>query len=88
MVRLLDEEWVLVTNNADDYLDLAARAEVHPGLIFLPLGSAAACADDLARAISHIVDGATHKGETTADAMTNRVVDLRDGEIIDYPWPE
>jgi predicted nuclease of predicted toxin-antitoxin system len=37
---LLNEGWILVTNNAGDFLKLAERAEVHPGLVFIELGSA------------------------------------------------
>lgn len=35
----LEEDRVLVTNNARDFLLLAEEEGLHPGLVFLPLGS-------------------------------------------------
>lgn len=37
---VFDEGWVLVTNNAGDFLELAASASRHAGLVFIELGSA------------------------------------------------
>jgi hypothetical protein len=37
---VLDEAWVLVANNAGDFLELAESAGLHPGLVFIELGSA------------------------------------------------
>lgn len=88
MTLLLEEEWTLVTNNADDFLDLAEREGVHSGLVFLPLGSAAQSSAHLARCISHVVSAAARAGETPGAYMTNRVIDVRDdGEVDDYCWP-
>ena len=33
--RILEEELILVTNNRDDFLELVAGVELHPGLIVL-----------------------------------------------------
>jgi predicted nuclease of predicted toxin-antitoxin system len=34
-----EEDRVLVTNNSKDFLALARREGLHPGLVFLPLGT-------------------------------------------------
>lgn len=51
---LLDEGWVLVTNNAGDFLKLAKAAGLHPGLVFVELGAAQTEREWLAAAIAHI----------------------------------
>ena len=85
---LLDEEWVLVTNNAGDFLKLADTAGLHSGLVFIELGSAAAEAAWLSAAISHIEARAADENETTDEFMVNRVVEVDDGgDCNDYPWP-
>lgn len=85
---LLDEAWILVTNNAGDFLKLAARAGLHAGLVFIELGSARIERDWLAAAITHIERRATEAEETAERFMVNRVVDVDDkGACSDYEWP-
>src|SRR4051794_41145603 len=62
---LLDEGWVLVTNNAGDFLELAVRAELHPGVVFIELGSAQMEREWLAVAITHIEQTAAANDEPT-----------------------
>lgn len=85
---LLDEGWVLVTNNAGDFLKLADRAGLHPGLVFIELGSAQMERHWLAAAIAHIERQATAAEEATAQFMVNRVVEVDvDGACSDFEWP-
>jgi predicted nuclease of predicted toxin-antitoxin system len=85
---LLEEEWVLVTNNAGDFLKLVANVGLHSGLVFIELGSAAAEAQWLSAAISHIEARAADENETTEQFMVNHVVEVDDrGQCNDYPWP-
>ncbi len=85
---VLDEEWVLVTNNAGDFLKLADKAGLHAGLVFIELGSAAAEAEWLSAAITHIEARAADENESTDEFMVNRVVAVDDGGgCNDYAWP-
>lgn len=85
---LFDEEWVLVTNNAGDFLKLAVKAGLHSGLVFIELGSAAAEAEWLSAAINHIEARAAEETETAEQFMVNRVIEVDDrGYCNDYPWP-
>jgi hypothetical protein len=77
-----------VTNNAGDFLKLAERVGLHPGLIFIELGSAQMERDWLAAAIAHIKRRATEAGETPEQLMLNRVVEVDEtGACSDYEWP-
>lgn len=85
---VLDEGWVLVTNNAGDFLKLARSAGLHPGLVFIELGSAQMERDWLAVAMAHITDQAAGANESTEQFMVNRVVEVDDaGAYRDYEWP-
>lgn len=85
---VLDEGWVLVTNNAGDFLKLAESIGVHPGLIFLELGSARQERCWLAAGIVHIQHTATATTESAEQFMVNRVVEVDEfGDCSDYGWP-
>jgi predicted nuclease of predicted toxin-antitoxin system len=85
---VLDEGWVLVTNNAGDFLKLAASADLHPGLVFIELGSAQQERDSLAVGIAHIEQRASTAEESTEQFMVNRVVEVDEsGGCSDYEWP-
>ena len=85
---LLDEGWVLVTNNAGDFLKLVEHAGLHPGLVFLELGSAQKERDWLAIGIAHVEQRASAAKESTEQFMVNRVVEIDDsGACRDYEWP-
>jgi predicted nuclease of predicted toxin-antitoxin system len=49
-----DEERILATNNAADFLALAERDGPHPGLVFIPLGSGAEMRTSMRTAIAEI----------------------------------
>jgi predicted nuclease of predicted toxin-antitoxin system len=85
---LLDEGWVLVTNNAGDFLKLAETTGLHPGLVFIELGSARRERDWLAAAIASIEQEASAAKEPPEQFMVNHVVEVdADGACIDYEWP-
>ncbi len=85
---LLEGEWVLVTNNAGDFLKIAKKEGVHPGLIFMEEGSIAEEQAWLAVALEHIHIRARVEGQIEAAFMLNRVIDVaRDGSCEDYAWP-
>jgi predicted nuclease of predicted toxin-antitoxin system len=85
---VLDEGWVLVTNNAGDFLRLAASAGLHPGLVFIELGPAQQERDWLAAGIAHIEQRASTAEESTEQFMVNRVVEVDEsGGCSDYEWP-
>ena len=85
---VLDEGWVLVTNNAGDFLKLAASAGLHPGLAFIELGSAQQERDWLAAGIAYIESRALAATDSTEGFMVNRVVEVdENGGCSDYEWP-
>ena len=85
---LLDDGWVLVTNNAGDFLKLAKGAGLHPGLVFVELGSAQQERVWLAAGIAHVEHRAATAEEPTEQFMVNRVVEVDDtGVCTDYEWP-
>jgi predicted nuclease of predicted toxin-antitoxin system len=85
---VLDEGWVLVTNNAGDFLKLAASAGLHPGLVFIELGSAQQERDWLAAGIAHIEQRASAAEESTEQFMVNHVVEVDEsGGCSEYEWP-
>jgi predicted nuclease of predicted toxin-antitoxin system len=85
---LLDEGWVLATNNAGDFLKLAEDAGLHPGLVFIELGSAQQERDWLGAAITHIEAGAAAAKESTEQFMVSRVVEVDEsGVCSNYEWP-
>jgi predicted nuclease of predicted toxin-antitoxin system len=85
---VLDEGWVLVTNNAGDFLKLVQDQGLHPGLVFLELGSAAEEGKSLDAAIEHIKSLAEAAGEAPAEVMINHVVEVDgDRHSSDYTWP-
>ncbi len=84
----MDEERVLVTNNADDFLQLAAKAGLYPGLVVMPLGSRAEEIAWMGIAIAQIEKVSDDRGVEPAEAMINRVVEVEEsGDASDYDYP-
>jgi predicted nuclease of predicted toxin-antitoxin system len=86
----LEEDRVLVTNNAADFLELAQESGLHPGLVFLPLGSGVEMRALMASAIAEIERLAGEKGIEPAGLMVNSVLEVaEDGgsELFEYPTP-
>jgi predicted nuclease of predicted toxin-antitoxin system len=89
LLRLcVDEERVLVTENAGDFRALCAAAGVHPGLIVMPSSAGARQRELLAACLDHIGVAAAAAGQTAGDYMLNRVVEIAaDRTIRDVPLP-
>jgi predicted nuclease of predicted toxin-antitoxin system len=54
--RAVEEDRVIVTENADDFRKLAGGVDVHPGLIILPSVARAAAQQLMDVAIEHLVN--------------------------------
>lgn len=81
--RCLTEDLVIVTVNARDFRALAAREEIHPGMIMLPCAGRARAEALIRKAIAYL----EMLGDP-ADVMVNRVLEIdRDGEIKMYDLP-
>jgi predicted nuclease of predicted toxin-antitoxin system len=77
------ESFVLVTDNASDFRPMFARDEIHPGLAVIPGEYGRAEQQRLARLlIEFIVDHVRAAGETPADYMINRLVEVHDDATI------
>ncbi len=84
LVRCIQEDLVIVTENARDFRALALRAEIHPGMIILP------CLDRI-RAKALLQDAIAHLetlGEPS-DVMVNKVLEAElDRRMTLYDLPE
>jgi predicted nuclease of predicted toxin-antitoxin system len=83
-----DEDRVLVTNNAKDFLALARQQGVHPGLVFLPLGTRAEMRSRLKKAIAEIEQLAGAAASSPAALMINSVLEVDDEgacELFQFP---
>jgi len=84
----MDEDRVLVTNNADDFLKLAEDAGLHPGLVVMPLATKGQERTWMATAIHSIEQQAEKEGGEPAALMVNHVVEVEDDSTCrhyDYP---
>jgi predicted nuclease of predicted toxin-antitoxin system len=84
----LEEERVLVTNNAGDFFSIAEKAGIHPGLIVMPLGSREQERSWMRAAIAAIEELVTHSNVSLSDALVNKVVEVDEAgccEWFDYP---
>lgn len=74
---IIDEEAVFVTNDEADFVALYRRVDLHTGLLILPQTSKReALWPLLDAAIDHIEQHAKLAGETAADWMLNRRVEI------------
>ena len=79
----LQHDRVLVTQNADDFRRLAARSDIHPGLITLPAVDRYEAYSLILRAMAFLVD----MGDQM-DVMVNHALEVdRDGSCRLYPLP-
>lgn len=84
----MEEERILVTNNASDFLALARERGLHPGLIFLPLATKAQEQLGMKAAIEEIDRLATVADVDPAALMINSVLEVaEDGscELFEHP---
>jgi predicted RecA/RadA family phage recombinase len=80
----LSEDRVLVTNNAVDFLRLAKETGVHPGLVFLPLGSREEMRASMKVAIAEIESQADNAGVASADFMINSVIEVAESGACEH----
>jgi predicted nuclease of predicted toxin-antitoxin system len=81
--RCIEEDRILITENARDFRGLVGRTDMHPGLVILP---------SISRARSlRLLDEVLHflgKHADPRDYMFNRVLEIsEDGEINAYSLP-
>ncbi len=82
----IDEERILVTNNAIDFLTLAERDGLHPGLVFIPLGSGEETRASMRTAIAEI--GRLAAETEPAALMINSVLEVaEDGGCERFEHP-
>lgn len=82
------EDRVLVTNNAADFLKIAEAEGVHPGLVFLPLGSRAEMRLWMKIAIEAIEEIAATGSTSPAALMINSVLEVDEEggcELFEHP---
>lgn len=85
----IDEDRVLVTENAGDFRALCNHAGLHPGLILLPCVGVAEQQRLLNLGLEHIDSSATAAAALPRDFIVNRVVEVdEDGAVTDAPLPE
>lgn len=84
LARCIDDDLVIVTENARDFRALAARADIHPGMIILPcLGRMEAKA-----LIKATIDHLQTLGDPS-DVMVNKVLEAdADGTMTLYNLSE
>jgi hypothetical protein len=80
------EDWVFVTNNETDFVNLARRAEFHPGLVSIPQSAVVHQRRTFDAVISYIEDQATRSNESLADWMVCRLVVADEHEAIRHEW--
>lgn len=84
----MDEDRILVTNNATDFLGLAEVAGLHPGLVVMPLGAKSQERTWMAAAIDGIETEAKVASQEPAAMMVNRVVEIDEtGRCSHYDYP-
>lgn len=84
LARCVADDLIIVTENARDFRALAARTDIHPGMIILPCLDRFAAKDLLKAAIAHL----RTLGDPS-DIMVNKVLEVEaDGTFELYDLPE
>lgn len=79
--EILREEFVLVTNNRDDFLELIKGLEVHSGLIVL--------VDNVRQSVQFDLFAIALSSAMALPSMINRVVEIdRSGNVSCYALPQ
>jgi predicted nuclease of predicted toxin-antitoxin system len=84
----MDEDRILVTNNASDFLVLAEESGLHPGLIVMPLATRSEERVWMTVVIRSIEEEATAASQEAAAMMVNRLVEIDEAaqcRHYDYP---
>jgi predicted nuclease of predicted toxin-antitoxin system len=84
----MEEDRILVTNNATDFLDLAEEAGLHPRLVVMPLAAKSQEQVWMAAAIGSIEAEAKAASQEPAATMINRVLEIDEtGQCSHYDYP-
>jgi len=84
----MDEDRILVTNNATDFLGLAEEAGLHPGLVVMPLAARDQERAWMTAAIDSIEAEAKAASQEPKAMMVNRVVEVDErGRCSHYEYP-
>jgi predicted nuclease of predicted toxin-antitoxin system len=84
LARCIADDLIIVTENARDFRALAARADIHPGMIILPCLDRFAAKNLLKAAIAYL----RTLGDPS-DIMVNKVLEVEvDGTFELYNLPE
>ncbi len=83
LARCIEEDLVIVTENAKDFRALAAREDIHPGIIILP------CLDrHRAKSLLRDAIAFLHTKGKPPDVMVNKVLEVSsDGKMELYDLP-
>lgn len=84
----MDEDRILVTNNASDFLALAREAGLHPGLVVMPLATRSEERVWMTTVIRSIVEEAERTSQEPAAMMVNHLVEIDETSRCrhyDYP---
>lgn len=77
--RAVEEDRIIVTENADDFRKLASSIEVHPGLIILPSIARA----EAQRLMDAVIEYLTQAGgERPQDLLVNSVLSITSSGVI------
>ncbi|MBW8060781.1 MAG: hypothetical protein FVQ78_10825 [Solirubrobacterales bacterium] len=84
----MEEDRILVTNNASDFLALADEAGLHPGLVVMPLATRSEECAWMIAVIRSIEEEAKTASQGPAAMMTNRLVEIDDAcNCYHYDYP-
>ena len=84
LARCVENNLIIVTENARDFRALAARADIHPGMIILPCLGRVQAKALIKAAITHL-EALGHP----PDVMVNKVLEAdADGSMSLYDLPE
>lgn len=84
LARCIEGDLVIVTENARDFRALAARTDIHPGMIILPCLGRVQAKALIKAAIAHLQT----LGDPS-DVMVNKVLEAEaDGTMLLYDLPE
>lgn len=83
--RAIDQDRILVTENADDFRKLAARVDLHPGIIILPSVKRDEAERIMRLAIEHLCDLSPSRPQ---DGMVNRILAVSAAGVLHFePLP-
>lgn len=84
----VEEDRVIVTANADDFIAICGDVELHPGLVTIASGARDQQLAMISAALDHIDHAARAATQLPRDFMVNRIVEVGlDLQCVDFPLP-